>query len=103
MIISGGENIYSREVEDVLFEHPKVLDAAVIGEPDDMWGERVVAFIVKKDESLTAEELDHFCKGHNRLARFKRPRRYEFVKQLPRNASGKLQKYILREQVKIQG
>lgn len=103
MIISGGENIYSREVEDVLFDHPKVLDAAVVGEPDEMWGERVVAYIVGKDESLTAEELDRFCKEQDRLARYKRPRRYEFVHELPRNASGKLQKYILREKTIIKG
>lgn len=103
MIISGGENIYSREVEDVLFEHPKVLDAAVVGEPDELWGERVVAFIVVKDDSLTAEELDRFCTEQDRLARYKRPRRYEFVDELPRNASGKLQKYILREKIKING
>ncbi|RKJ15081.1 fatty acid--CoA ligase, partial [Butyricicoccus sp. 1XD8-22] len=74
MIISGGENIYSREVEDVLFEHSGVLDAAVVGELDEMWGERVVAFVVKKDPSITAEELDNFCTENNRLARYKRPR-----------------------------
>lgn len=100
MIVSGGENIYSREVEDVLFDHPGVMDAAVIGEPDEMWGESVVAFIVKKDPSLKAEDLDRFCTEENRLARYKRPRRYEFVEELPRNASGKLQKFLLREKVK---
>ncbi|WP_181347505.1 fatty acid--CoA ligase [Thalassobacillus sp. CUG 92003] len=100
MIISGGENIYSREVEDVLFDHPKVLDAAVIGEPDEMWGERVAAVIVKKDDSLTEEDLETFCTSNDRLARYKRPRRYEFVAELPRNASGKLQKFKLREQAK---
>ncbi|QAS53085.1 fatty acid--CoA ligase [Halobacillus litoralis] len=97
MIISGGENIYSREVEDVLFDHPKVIDAAVVGEPDEMWGERVVAFIVKKEADLTEQELDEFCTSGSRLARYKRPRRYEFVDELPRNASGKLQKFKLRE------
>ena len=97
MIISGGENIYSREVEDVLFDHPGVLDAAVVGEPDPVWGESVVAFIVKKDPSLTAEELDQFFVANGRLARFKRPRKYVFTEELPRNASGKLQKFLLRE------
>ncbi|MBH0230355.1 fatty acid--CoA ligase [Halobacillus yeomjeoni] len=97
MIISGGENIYSREVEDVLFDHPAVMDAAVIGEPDELWGERVVAFIVKKDDHLDEKQLDEFCTSENRLARYKRPRRYEFVSELPRNASGKLQKFKLRE------
>ncbi|WP_156112623.1 fatty acid--CoA ligase [Halobacillus sp. BBL2006] len=100
MIISGGENIYSREVEDVLFDHPGVLDAAVIGEPDEMWGERVVAFIVKKNTKLSEQILDEFCTSGNRLARYKRPRRYEFVEELPRNASGKLQKFKLRERTK---
>ncbi|WP_256558212.1 fatty acid--CoA ligase [Halobacillus sp. A1] len=97
MIISGGENIYSREVEDALFAHPSVVDAAVIGEPDEMWGERVVAHIVAK-EPITAEELEEYCISSSSLARYKRPRRYEFVDELPRNASGKLQKFKLREQ-----
>ncbi|MFB4165543.1 fatty acid--CoA ligase [Alteribacillus sp. JSM 102045] len=99
MIVSGGENIYSREVEDALFDHPGVLDAAVVGEPDEKWGERVMAFIVKKEESLTAEELERFCINSDRIANYKRPRRYEFVEELPRNASGKLQKFKLREKV----
>ncbi|MFC7319616.1 fatty acid--CoA ligase [Halobacillus campisalis] len=97
MIISGGENIYSREVEDALFAHPSVVDAAVIGEPDEMWGERVVAYIVSK-EAVTADELEEYCISSSSLARYKRPRRYEFVDELPRNASGKLQKFKLREQ-----
>ncbi|SDI51238.1 fatty acid--CoA ligase [Alteribacillus bidgolensis] len=102
MIVSGGENIYSREVEDALFDHPGVLDAAVVGEPDEKWGERVMAFVVKKEESVTAEELEKFCIESDRLANYKRPRRYEFVDELPRNASGKLQKFKLRERVKKQ-
>ncbi|WP_101842144.1 fatty acid--CoA ligase [Halobacillus sp. Marseille-P3879] len=99
MIISGGENIYSREVEDALFDHPSVMDAAVIGEPDEMWGERVVAYVVPKERGLTASDLEEFCISTNRLARYKRPRRYEFVEELPRNASGKLQKFKLREKL----
>ncbi|MCP3027304.1 long-chain-fatty-acid--CoA ligase [Halobacillus sp. A5] len=99
MIISGGENIYSREVEDVLFDHPSIMDAAVIGEPDEMWGERVVAYVVPQEKSLTEADLEEFCTSTNRLARYKRPRRYEFVDELPRNASGKLQKFKLREQL----
>ncbi|MCA0971269.1 fatty acid--CoA ligase [Halobacillus litoralis] len=101
MILSGGENIYSREVEDALFDHPDVLDAAVVGEPDEVWGERVVAFIVRKGGELSEKELDEFCISGNRLARYKRPRRYEFVDELPRNASGKLQKFKLREQTQV--
>ncbi|MBB6448095.1 fatty-acyl-CoA synthase [Geomicrobium halophilum] len=100
MIISGGENIYSREVEDALFEHPEVLDAAVIGIPDEKWGEKVTAFIVKKSEGITAGELEEFCLESDRLANYKRPRQFKFVNDLPRNASGKLQKYLLRDQVK---
>ncbi|KFL15994.1 long-chain fatty acid--CoA ligase, partial [Geobacillus stearothermophilus] len=90
------------EVEDVLYEHPKVLDAAVLGEPDELWGEKVVAFVVKKDISLTADELEQFCKTSDRLAPYKRPRAYYFVDALPRNASGKIQKFLLREQLKKQ-
>ncbi|TKC18796.1 fatty acid--CoA ligase [Robertmurraya kyonggiensis] len=99
MLISGGENIYPREVEDVLYGHEGVLDVAVIGQPDDNWGEIVTAFVVKKDESLTAEELDEFCKNSDELANYKRPRNYIFCDVLPRNASGKLQKFILRQQL----
>ncbi|MCP8618115.1 fatty acid--CoA ligase [Salirhabdus salicampi] len=102
MIISGGENIYPREVEDVLYDHEGILDVAVLGEPDLQWGEKVVAFIVKKEESLTDEELEEFCKSSKQLANYKRPRKYVFVDQLPRNASGKIQKYILRKKVQEQ-
>ena len=99
MIISGGENIYPREVEDVLYAHEGVLDVAVLGEPDDLWGEIVTAFVVKKDPSLTEQELDEHCKNSDELANYKRPRRYVFVDELPRNASGKIQKFILRQQL----
>ncbi|GAC89845.1 long-chain-fatty-acid--CoA ligase [Anoxybacillus flavithermus NBRC 109594] len=100
MIISGGENVYPREVEDVLYEHEGVLDVAVLGEPDALWGEKVVAFVVKKDQQLTAEQLEAFCKQSDKLAPYKRPRAYYFVEALPRNASGKIQKFLLREQMK---
>lgn len=99
MVVSGGENVYPREVEDLLFEHDGILDAAVLGEPDEKWGEKVIAYVKKKDMSITAEELDHFCKTSDKLANYKRPRRYIFVDELPRNASGKLQKFILRQQL----
>jgi long-chain acyl-CoA synthetase len=102
MIISGGENIYPREVEDVLYEHPGVLDVAVLGEPDETWGERVVAYVVKKDPGVTADALERFFRQSEKLARYKRPREYRFVKQLPRNASGKIQKFLLRNQHKNQ-
>ncbi|AWC27704.1 fatty acid--CoA ligase [Bacillus cytotoxicus] len=100
MVISGGVNIYPREIEDFLHSHPGVLDVAVLGEPDELWGERVVAVIVKKDEYVTAADLEKFCKESDQLADYKRPRHYIFVDELPRNASGKLQKFILRESLK---
>lgn len=99
MIISGGENVYPREVEDVLYEHKGVLDVAVIGEPDEKWGEKVIAFVVKKDPSLTADQLEELCKNSDHLANYKRPRKYIFCDALPRNASGKIQKYLLRQQL----
>ncbi|WKA55082.1 fatty acid--CoA ligase [Planococcus shixiaomingii] len=97
MIISGGENIYPREVEDVLHEHPAINDVAVLGIPDEKWGESVLAFVVSKDPNLTEQELEEFCKNNNNLAGYKRPRSYRFVDELPRNASGKIQKFLLRE------
>lgn len=99
MIISGGENIYPREVEDVLYTHSGVLDVAVIGQPDDRWGESVTAFVVKKDLALTAEMLDEVCKNSAELANYKRPRKYIFCDVLPRNASGKIQKFMLRKRL----
>ncbi|WNB92133.1 fatty acid--CoA ligase [Bacillus sp. NEB1478] len=99
MIISGGENIYPREVEDILHAHIGVLDAAVVGQPDDRWGETVTAFVVKKESSLSEEELDEWCKSSDQIANYKRPRKYVFLEALPRNASGKIQKFILRKQL----
>ncbi|WP_337348134.1 AMP-binding enzyme [Mycolicibacterium confluentis] len=96
MIISGGENIYPREVENALFEHPAVADAAVIGVPDERWGEAVRAVVVLRDGRTTdAAELIEFCRA--RIARFKCPRSVDFVDELPRNPSGKVLKKDLRE------
>jgi long-chain acyl-CoA synthetase len=99
MIISGGENIYPREVEDLLHAHAGVLDVAVVGQPDDRWGETVTAFVVKKDLEITEQELDEYCKNSDKLANYKRPRKYVFLDALPRNASGKIQKFVLRKQL----
>lgn len=99
MVISGGENIYPREVEDVLYEHSGVLDVAVIGWPDEHWGEIVIAFVVKKEPNVTEAVLDEWCKMSDHLANYKRPRKYIFCDVLPRNASGKIQKFLLREQL----
>jgi fatty-acyl-CoA synthase len=94
VVISGGSNIYPREVEEVLLEHPGVLQACVVGTPDAEWGEVVVAFIVGSAE---AGELDaHLLQ---RIARFKRPKRYVFVDDLPKNSYGKVLKRELRSQL----
>ena len=90
MLISGGENIHPLEVEDVLARHPKVAEVAVAGLPDERWGHIVAAFIVPADTSLTAEELDQFCLANPQLARFKRPKRYIFVKEVPKSPVGKI-------------
>jgi 2-furoate---CoA ligase len=97
MIVSGGENVYPLEVEDVLARHPGVLEVAVVGAPDDRWGHRVVAYVVAEG-GLTAEELDAHCLASETLARFKRPREYRFVEDLPKSPSGKLLRRVLREE-----
>lgn len=97
MIISGGENIFPAEIEDVLYRHPKILETAVIGLPDKQWGERIHAVVVlKSGESMTAEAVIDYCKGH--IASFKRPKSVEFVDCLPRSSVGKVLKQKLREQ-----
>jgi len=98
MIISGGENIYSTEVESALYRHPAVLEAAVIGIPDDTWGERVAAIVVPKEGyTIDYEELREFCRDE--LAGYKIPSVFFEDKILLRNASGKILKYKLREQI----
>jgi acyl-CoA synthetase (AMP-forming)/AMP-acid ligase II len=98
MVISGGINIYPRDVEEVLLAHPAVAEAAVIGAPDPEWGERVVAFVVAKDGvTLDHDALDRLCL--ERIARFKRPKAYHTVDTLPRNAYGKVLKTALRERL----
>jgi 2-furoate---CoA ligase len=97
MIISGGENIHPVEVEDVLARHSGVQEVAVIGEPDAKWGERVVAFVVPRMPGLTAEMLDAHCRASDDLAKFKRPRRVVFVKDIPKTASGKILRRLLRD------
>ena len=96
MIISGGENIYAREVEDVLLSLPGVAEAAVIGVPDEQWGEVVKAILVKApDSDITAEEIIEHCRSE--LAGYKRPHSVDFVPALPRNVTGKVLKRELRQ------
>src|SRR5258707_10722056 len=96
MIIAGGENVRPVEVEDVLARHPLVRDVAVVGEPDERWGERVVAFVVPGAGVLTADTLDQHCRECADLANFKRPRKIVFVSEIPKTASGKILRRLLR-------
>jgi fatty-acyl-CoA synthase len=97
VIISGGENISSSEIEAALYQHPAVLECAVIGVPHEKWGETPQALVVLRSGILpTEQELIDFCR--DRLAHFKCPTSVDFVEELPRTATGKLQKFRLREQ-----
>ena len=96
VIISGGANIYPREVEEVLLRHPGVAQASVIGRPDREWGEAVVAYVVPATGAgIDTSDLDDFCLQH--IARFKRPRDYRVLDSLPKNNYGKILKTALRE------
>jgi acyl-CoA synthetase (AMP-forming)/AMP-acid ligase II len=96
MIVSGGENIYSREVENALASHPAVLEAAVVGGPDERWGEVVVAFVVpRQGQAVSAEDITAHCV--KTVASYKRPREVRFVESLPKLPNGKIEKYKLRE------
>ena len=97
VIITGGENVSSIEVEDVIFSHPEVAEVAVIGVPDEKWGETIKALVVKTEDSdLTEQELIDYCKS--KVARYKAPSSIEFRDELARTATGKLQKFKLRQQ-----
>jgi long-chain acyl-CoA synthetase len=99
LIISGGMNIYPREVEEALLRHEAVAAVSVVGRPDPEWGEAVVAFVVAADPATapTVEELDQLCLDH--IARYKRPKDYRFVDSLPTNNYGKVVKRELRDQL----
>ncbi|CCH78215.1 AMP-dependent synthetase and ligase [Nostocoides japonicum T1-X7] len=95
MVITGGENVYPVEVEQVIYEHPDVTEVAVIGLPDERWGERVVAVVVRSEgSSLGADDLMEWIR--DRIARYKSPKQVEFIEVLPRNATGKILKRDLR-------
>ena len=96
IVISGGENISTVEIEHAIEAHPAVFEVAVIGVPDPKWGERPKAFVVRRpDADVTQEELIAYLKTH--IARFKVPKAIEFVEFLPRTSTGKLQKFTLRD------
>ena len=98
MIISGGENIYPKEIENVISSHSGVREVAVFGIPDEVYGESVCAVVVKKEgQELDADDVINFCAS--RLAGYKKPKRVEFIGELPKNPSGKVTKNVLRETI----
>jgi acyl-CoA synthetase (AMP-forming)/AMP-acid ligase II len=97
MILTGGENVYSTEVENVLYMHPAILECAVVGVPDEKWGEAVKGIVViKQGQTATEQEIILFCK--DRIAHYKAPKSIDFIEALPRTGSGKIQKKGLRDQ-----
>ena len=102
IIISGGENISSIEVEEVLYKHPHVLEAAVVARPDEKWGESPCAFVYLKPSApkITEEELIAYCREN--IARFKAPKTVIF-RELPKTSTGKIQKFKLRKEVEALG
>jgi fatty-acyl-CoA synthase len=96
VIITGGENVSSIEVEDALYKHPAVLEACVIGVPSEKWGETIKALVVLREgQAATEKDVIAFCRDS--LAHFKCPTSVDFVESLPRTATGKLQKFVLRD------
>lgn len=98
LIVTGGENVYPKEVENILAEHPAVAEVAVIGTPHPRWIEQVTAIVVTRDTAVTAQDIDTFCAEHRGLAGYKRPRRIEIVQELPKTGSGKINKSFLKQQ-----
>ncbi|RDW20366.1 AMP-dependent synthetase [Oceanobacillus arenosus] len=98
MIVSSGENIHPIQVEEVLNQHLKVEEAVVVGVPDKVRGEAVVAYVVKNDPSLTSQDLHAYCTDHPMLADYKKPRFYRFIEEMPYTATGKKKHFILQEQ-----
>ncbi|MGG0935712.1 class I adenylate-forming enzyme family protein [Brevibacillus centrosporus] len=103
LIITGGENVYPKEVENILAEHPAVAEVAVIGTPHERWVEQVTAIIVPREEANVAiADIEAFCVLHRGLAGYKRPRKVLFVSELPKTGSGKINKSILKQQYRMQ-
>jgi acyl-CoA synthetase (AMP-forming)/AMP-acid ligase II len=96
MIISGGENVYPAEIENILLQHPDIADAAVIGQESAKWGESPLAVLVRKNPDVNEEQVLAHCDG--KLARYKLPKGAVFVDEIPRNPSGKILKRVLREE-----
>lgn len=97
MIIRGGENIYPREIEEFLYQHPKILDVQIVGVPDEKYGEEIVAWIrLKEGETATVDEIRDYCRGN--ISHFKIPRYITFCEEYPMTASGKIQKYKLKQE-----
>ncbi|WIG61541.1 MAG: long-chain-fatty-acid--CoA ligase [Ktedonobacterales bacterium] len=97
MVIRGGENVYPREIEEFLYQHPKVSDVQVIGVPDAKYGEELMAWVkLKEGQSATAEEMQDFCRGQ--IATFKIPRYWKFVDAFPMTVTGKIQKFLMRQE-----
>jgi long-chain acyl-CoA synthetase len=100
MICVGGYNVYPREVEEVLYQHPAIVETAVIGIPDKEYGETVKAFVVTNDEGITVDDILYFCQ--DKLAKYKLPKQVEFIRELPKNSTGKILRRALRvEQVEV--
>lgn len=97
LIIVGGYNVYPREVEEILYNHPEIVECAVIGQPDDNFGESVKAYVVSKNPALSEEALIEYCKAH--LAKYKVPTSIEFISELPKNATGKILRRALKETI----
>jgi fatty-acyl-CoA synthase len=97
LIIRGGENIYPREIEEFLYTHPSIVDAQVLGVPDLKYGEEVMAWVkLREGETLTVEDVQAFCRG--KIAHHKIPRYVKFVEAFPMTVTGKIQKFVMREQ-----
>ena len=97
MIIRGGENVYPREIEEFLYTHPQIQDVQVVGVPDEKYGEEIMAWVkLKPGAATTSEEVRDFCRG--RIAHYKIPRYVKFVEAFPMTVTGKIQKFIMRDQ-----
>ena len=97
IVLVGGYNVYPREVEEVLYEHPDVVEVAVVGVPDSNFGESVRAFVVSKNPNLTTDQLLEYCREH--LAKYKVPSAIDFLEELPKNTTGKILRRSLKDQV----